>query len=263
MKSYVQNVTAAITVMLILLPNVSNSALLGDFNNDGVVSISEVQTCINSFLGISLNVFTTAMVSGKNFDFVSSDSSGSITFNADLTLSATHSAASGGGTTGGTWSINSSGQLINTFTADGGTYTSTLTSATATSISVNQTWTKPSGDGSGTMTFNTPTSVAFTTTMLQGKTATLKEKNGNYPYKFSSTGNTVQIDFLSNGGIQNGTWTIDATGKLTVSIPGVPAGSAYPSTFQLKSVSGKTLYVTFSQSDTPTLIEGPTTFTLN
>jgi hypothetical protein len=38
-----------------LLPNVSNAALSGDFNNDGVVSIAEVQTCINSFLGIIPN----------------------------------------------------------------------------------------------------------------------------------------------------------------------------------------------------------------
>lgn len=110
---------------------------------------------------------------------------------------------------------------------------------------------------------NTTGAVVFTTTMLQGKTATLKVSQGNFPYKFSSTGNTVQVDFLSYGGIKSGTWSIDTSGKLTVTLTGISAGDAYPSTFQLISVSGKTLNVTFSQSDTPTLIEGPTTFTLN
>lgn len=51
MRRHLMNVMMVI-VMLFLLPDVSNSALLGDFNNDGVVSISEVQTCINSFLGL-------------------------------------------------------------------------------------------------------------------------------------------------------------------------------------------------------------------
>jgi hypothetical protein len=101
------------------------------------------------------NVFTTAMINGKTFNFTSSDSDGTLTFNSDHSLYATHSPASGGGTSGGTWSINSSGQLITTFIADSGTYTSTLTSTTATTIVAAQTWTKPSGNGSGTMTFTT------------------------------------------------------------------------------------------------------------
>lgn len=68
-------------------------------------------------------------------------------------ISATKSAASGGGTSGGTWSINSSGQLIVFYTADGGTYTMTLTSKTATSITAAESWTKSSGNGSDTITF--------------------------------------------------------------------------------------------------------------
>jgi len=44
-----------IVILFMLLPDVSNCALLGDFNSDGVVSISEVQTCINSFIGIIPN----------------------------------------------------------------------------------------------------------------------------------------------------------------------------------------------------------------
>ena len=49
-------INALVVFMLLLLqPNVSSSALLGDFNNDGIVSIAEVQTCINSFLGIIPN----------------------------------------------------------------------------------------------------------------------------------------------------------------------------------------------------------------
>ena len=42
-------------ILLFLPPSNAAAALLGDFNGDGVVSISEVQTCINSFLGILQN----------------------------------------------------------------------------------------------------------------------------------------------------------------------------------------------------------------
>ena len=49
-----------ITVTQFILPNVSYSAFLGDFNSDGVVSIAEVQTCVNSFLGITSNFPPTA-----------------------------------------------------------------------------------------------------------------------------------------------------------------------------------------------------------
>ena len=44
-----------IVMLFLLLPKVSNSALLGDFNSDGVVSIAEVQMVINSFLGLAPN----------------------------------------------------------------------------------------------------------------------------------------------------------------------------------------------------------------
>ena len=54
MRRNLKNVMVGFVVMFFsLLPNVSSSALLGDFNNDEIVSISEVQTCINSFLGIT------------------------------------------------------------------------------------------------------------------------------------------------------------------------------------------------------------------
>lgn len=214
MNFFLRIAVIGITAMQFILPNVSYSALLGDFNSDGVVSISEVQTCINSFLGITQNVFTTAMISGKNFDFVSSDSSGSITFNADHTLSATHSAASGGGTSGGTWFINSSGQLITTFIADSGTYTSTITSSTATSITITQSWTKPSGIGSGTMTFTvastTPETKVFTTVMINGRW-----------FNYTTPDSSRTISFNSNktfsSGSQSGTWSINSSGQLILS----------------------------------------------
>ena len=64
-----------------LLPNVSSSALLGDFNNDGIVSISEVQTCINSFLGVNTTYSTAKILpltvtSTTAFTLTGSDTSG-------------------------------------------------------------------------------------------------------------------------------------------------------------------------------------------
>ena len=53
MRRRLMHLLMGLVVMLLLLPNVSYSALPGDFNNDGTVSISEVQACINSFLGIN------------------------------------------------------------------------------------------------------------------------------------------------------------------------------------------------------------------
>ena len=52
MRSFSQNALIVIFVLLFYLPTLSHSAMQGDFNGDGVVSIAEVQTCINSFLGI-------------------------------------------------------------------------------------------------------------------------------------------------------------------------------------------------------------------
>ena len=49
-----------VLLAVLLLPTESNAAILGDFNNDGVVSIAEVQTVINSFLGIIPNIAPTA-----------------------------------------------------------------------------------------------------------------------------------------------------------------------------------------------------------
>jgi len=42
-------------LMIVRSPGNASAALPGDFNGDGVVSIAEVQTCINSFLGIGPN----------------------------------------------------------------------------------------------------------------------------------------------------------------------------------------------------------------
>lgn len=108
-------------------------------------------TLVNS--GTTTAGFIAVMINGRTFQFVTPDSSGSITFNSNNTISATKYAASGGGTSGGTWSINSSGQLIIFYTADGGTYTMTLISKTVASITAAESWTKPSGNGSDAMTF--------------------------------------------------------------------------------------------------------------
>jgi len=41
--------------ILLLFPNIARAGLPGDLNGDGIVSISEVQTTINAFLGLASN----------------------------------------------------------------------------------------------------------------------------------------------------------------------------------------------------------------
>ncbi len=142
-----QLVVAGMTINLI-----SGSLTTGLVYSDSNSSSNHgTLTLVNS--STTTTGFSTVMINGRNFQFVTPDSSGSITFNSNNTISATKSASSGGGTSGGTWSINSSGQLIVFYTADNGTYTMTLISKTATSITATESWTKSSGNGSDTITF--------------------------------------------------------------------------------------------------------------
>ena len=111
-------------LVLFLFPFQACAGLPGDINGDGVVSISEVQTVINAFLGLySDNIITTAMFSGKSFTV----DSGTLTFNVDGTL-----CGAGMNTVNETWTINSSGQLV-VYNTGKGTATFTFVSGDATS----------------------------------------------------------------------------------------------------------------------------------
>ena len=188
----VKNVMTGAVCVLFLLPDVSNSALLGDFNNDGVVTISEVRTCINSFIGISTNnVFTAAMFSGKSFTV----DGGLNTFNADGTFSVS-------GVTGiGTWNVNSSGQLVRTGSSKGDA-TSTILSGSAT-----EGWTVNTiyANGFAANMAIAPVTNIFTATMFSGKRFTV-----------DGTVNSFNADgtFTVAGSNGTGTWYINPLGQL-------------------------------------------------
>jgi hypothetical protein len=93
------------------------------------------------------------MINGRSFQYTTPDSRGTVLFNSNHTLLLTNAPADGGGTSGGTWSINPSGQLITTLTLDSGTYTMTVVSTSTYSITATETWVKPSGNGSDTIVF--------------------------------------------------------------------------------------------------------------
>ncbi len=167
--------------------------------------------------------FSSALLSGKTFAFVSgSGHTGNITFNADGTLVVTGSSITGG-TSGGTWNVISSGQLVTKFTNSGEINTITITSSTATTITTTNSYTNPSNpsdNGSGTMTLtlggtSTPTAPSgFTTAMVSGKTFAFVSPSG-------STGN---ITFNANGTLvitgsnpTGGTWNITSSGQLVSS----------------------------------------------
>jgi hypothetical protein len=148
--------------------------------------------------------FTNSMISGKSF----STGSGIITFNADGTLS-----GAGTNLTGGTWTINPSGQLV-TNDPSKGTIKFTLISGDATNG-----WTGISTySGSSAATTGTLVPVAtayFTNSMLAGKTVT--SPNGAYVDTdvFNANGTFTETRTNPNSpGVNSGTWSINSTGQL-------------------------------------------------
>lgn len=99
----------------------------------------------------SNSALTTDAISGKTFSFnTSSGSTGTLTFAADNTWSGMQDGYS---YSAGTWTINSSGQLI--VTKSGKVNTLTLTSSTATTMTFLDSWTQANttpSTGSGTIT---------------------------------------------------------------------------------------------------------------
>ena len=96
------------------------------------------------------NGFTTAMVSGKSFNFITSSGGvGTTAFNPNGTFT-----ISGiGGTLPGTWSINASGKLIETFSARGEVDTCTLTGSSATTLVISDSYNVSGTIGLLNMTF--------------------------------------------------------------------------------------------------------------
>lgn len=194
------------------------------------VTVVDGQTTDVGTITMQTPTFTAAMVSGKAFN---DDSGGSVAFNADGTFVEKDP----GITYNGTWTINSFGGLVLTFT-DTTTATMTLVSTTTSTFSVALLTTHADGSTStGTMTLTQ----VFTHAMLAGKTFTY-----NYSYNGGSTGTvTVNADGTAtstrNGvaGTINGTWIINSAGQFVQTI--TSATNVETDTLTLTSATATTL----------------------
>jgi hypothetical protein len=213
----------------------------------------------------SSNVFTTAMLSGTTYYFsVSSVEGGSFIFNSNGTFSGIDNNTSDGTSTGsGTWSVNSSGQLVMTYTSASGSNmtageidTFTLTSSTSSALTASLSYTNPSNfsdSGSGTITFTTSTT--FSQSDLTGTWNLLHfatgpdVTSGNY-HGWEMVNATV--DSAGNVTINS---ALDSTGSTSTSIGGSvnwsvnsdgtinETGSASFNSGALKMSSNKTIII--------------------
>lgn len=184
--------------------------------------------------------FTSAIVSGKVLqDATTWDNVAAVNtrvFNADGSYKLTTAYVSSPNnlltTNTGTWSINSSGQLVvTTTTSTGGdplgTRTFDLVSATSTGLTMG------SNGTTGVFTYvTTPATNGFTTAMISGKTFTFSSTNGTGTVTFKTDNTAVVTE--SNGVIRNPSWSINSSGQLVIK------GSTETDTMTLTSATATT-----------------------
>ena len=100
-------------------------------------------------------------------------------------------------------------------------------------------------------------STGFSAVTLAGKTVNIPTSGGTIGYTFSSTGGITTN--WGTAGTYSGSWTVDTTGKLIVSLP---TYNHYPSIFVIQSVNGNSLTINFARNDSPTAFTETTTWTL-
>lgn len=155
--------------------------------------------------------FTSAMISGKSFNYSdSSGDSGILTFNANGVFTTPDST--------GTWSINAPGQLV--VVEVGETSTVTLTGNTGSVITVSIA-SSISGTRTATLTVVNP-AAGFTTAMLSGKSFNYQDTD---PNANNGQGDSGVLTFDANGdysadGTKVGTWSINSLGQLVMTQTG-------------------------------------------
>jgi len=148
----------------------------------------------------SNNVFTTAMISGKTYNYSDTQgNSGTPTFNANGNYTVSNGDS-------GTWNINSSGQLI-LVEASGGTDTLTLTANTGTVITASDLFTHSDGTHL-TYTVTLTTVAASTTTFSQA------DLTGTWNFLNFATGPDVTSG--NYYGWKSGNATVDSAGNVTI-----------------------------------------------
>jgi hypothetical protein len=176
--------------------------------------------------------FTETLIS--NNQFVDSLTANLLTFNSDGTFTDTGSTS-----TGMTWSINSSGQLIagaSTFSLQ---YGSTLTNGLFYS-EVNTDGTTNSG------TLYLVTSNGFTSAMLSGNT--FKDSNGGGTLTFNANGSFTSTEFTST----NMAWTINSNGQLVINNTGLSgAGTSTITLLSGTTTSGLNYFSLNSDGSSP------------
>lgn len=188
--------------------NASGTAVYGAKVNN--ITVTEGQTSDTGTVTLTpLNVFTTAMLSGRTLSFNTSEpESGSITYNIDGTFSRTSYTFAK--TTTGTWSINSSGQLLLN-DSDSTVSTVTLTNSSSTAMTASVNVSRPNGSSSNIIT-SFAASTGTTNYSISGKVTI----NGSGMAGVSIATNGISTTTLADGsytisGLQNGNYTLTAS----------------------------------------------------
>jgi transcriptional regulator GlxA family with amidase domain len=208
--------------------------------------------------------FTTAMISGKSLTSPHGTDVDTTTLKTDGTWIKTRRNSSNTviGTTSGTWSINSNGQLISTPTAT--SYTDVVLNTPSTTTLVNYSSTavtvSTSDGNTATLTFVDSTqTTGFTTAMLSGKSLTSPHGTDVDTTTLKADGTWIKTRRNSSNtviGTTSGTWSINSNGQLI----STPTATSYtdvvlntPSTTTLVNYSSTAVTVSTSDGNTATL----------
>ncbi|KAA0894220.1 hypothetical protein [Oryzomonas rubra] len=246
--------------------SISGQTVVSGTTSSGTVTATPNATAISTATASVFPIaFTSSMFSGKTTTNPTTWN-GSVALNtkvwhADGTWTQMTSLnGSAVGTGSGTWSINSSGQLI--FTTTAATYTTTLNSpTTVTLVSYTSTGLTVFGDGvQMVFTYASGSAPVFTSAMLSGKTFSAHGVRADGS-TFSAT-----VTYNADGtitGMTDGHWSINQAGNLVFSYTPTGGGTetdtlAIVSTSGIQGTAGYAIYCSGSYIELGGLYPGET-----